>query len=78
MPSLGLLTKSKFDECLQMFALRHSNRLSSRLEQKLRVSSTLMPHFFLSAVYITRELGENDVVFEARDRDFLSPQNLNF
>ena len=61
-----------------MFALRHSNRLSSRLEQKLRVSSTLMPHFFLSAVYITRELGENDVVFEARDRDFLSTQNLNF
>ena len=37
-----------------MFAHRHSNRLSSKLVQRLRISSALMHHFFLSAVYITR------------------------
>ena len=45
-PNLGLLTKSKVDERLYMFARRHSNRLSSTLEQRLRISSTLMVHFF--------------------------------
>jgi len=63
LPDLGLLTKSKVDERLYMFARRHSNRLSSTLEQRLRISSALMLHFFLSAVYITRKLGENDDVF---------------
>ena len=37
-----------------------------------------MPDIFLSAEYITRRLGENDDVFEARDRDFLNPQNPIF
>ena len=37
-----------------------------------------MPDIFLSAEYITRRLGENDDVFEARDRDFLHPQNPTF
>ena len=60
-----------------MFALRHSNRLSSTLEQRLRISSELMLHFVLSAVYITIKLGENDDIFKARDRDFLNPQNPN-
>ena len=45
MPDLGLLTESKFDERLYMFARRHSNRLSSTLKQRLRISSALMPHF---------------------------------
>ena len=53
-----------------MFARRQSNRLSSTLEQRLRTSSALMLHFFLSAVYIKRKLGENDDVFFARDRVF--------
>ena len=78
LPDLGLLTKSKVNEHLYMFARRHSNRLSSTLEQRLRISSLLMLHFFPSAVYITRKLGENDDVFEARDRDFLNPQNPIF
>ena len=34
------------------------------LEQRLRISSALMLHFFLSAVYITRKLGENDDAFK--------------
>ena len=46
MPDLGLLTKSKVNEHLYMFARRHSNRLSSTLEQRLRISSALMLHFF--------------------------------
>ena len=37
-----------------MFARRHSNRLSSTLEQRLRILSALMLHFFPSAAYITR------------------------
>ena len=37
-----------------MFARRHSKRLCSTLEQRLRISSALMVHFFLSALYITR------------------------
>ena len=47
-----------------MFARRHSNKLSSTLEQRLGISSALMLHIFLSAVYITRKLGENDDVFK--------------
>ena len=43
LPDLGLLTKSKFDERLYMFRRRHCNRLSSTLEQRLRISSALMP-----------------------------------
>ena len=61
--------------CLRVGTL---NRLSSTLEQRLRISSALILHFFLSAVYITRKLGENDDVFQPRDRDFLNPQNPNF
>ena len=73
LPDLGLLTKSKVDRRLYMLARRHSNRLSSTLEQRLRIYSALMLHFFLSAVYNTRKLGEDDDVFQARDRDFLNP-----
>ena len=36
LPDLGLLTKSKVDERLYMFARRYSNRLSSTLKQRLR------------------------------------------
>ena len=61
LPDLGLPTKSKVDGRLYMFALRHANRLFSTLEQRLRISSALILHFFLSAVYITRKLVENDV-----------------
>ena len=39
------------------------NRLPSTLEQRRRISSALMLHFFISAVNITRKLGENDDVF---------------
>ena len=42
----GLLTKSKVDERPYMFACRHSNRLSSTLEQRIIISSALMLHFF--------------------------------
>ena len=78
LPDLGLLTKSKVDERLYMFARRHSKRLSSTLDQRLRIPSALMLRFFISAVHITRKLGENDDVFQARDRDFLNLQNPNF
>ena len=37
-----------------MFARRHSNRLSSTLEQRLLISSALMLHFCLSTVCIKR------------------------
>ena len=60
-----------------MFARRRSNRLSSTLEQILRIPSALMLHFFLSYSYIMRKLGENDDVFYARDRYLLNPQNPN-
>ena len=63
LPDLGLLTKSKVDERLDMFVRRHSNRLSSTLEQRRTISSALVLHFFLSAVNITKQLGENDDVF---------------
>ena len=63
LPDLGSLTKSKVDERLDMFARRHSNKVSSLLEQRLRMFSALLLHFLLSAVYITRKLGENDGVF---------------
>ena len=63
LPDLGVLTKSKVDERLYMFASRHSNRLFSTLEQRLRISSALMLHLFLFAVYIARKFGENDDVF---------------
>ena len=63
LPDLGLFMKSNVDERLYMFARRQSNRLSSTLEQRLRISSVLMLHLFLSVTYITRKLGENDDVF---------------
>ena len=47
-----------------MFARRPSNRLSSTLGQRLRISSALMLNFFLSAVQITRKLGESDDSFK--------------
>ena len=59
-----------------MFARRHSNRLSSTLEQRLRISSALMLHFFLSAVYITRKLGENDDVFKLAMEIFSTRKTL--
>ena len=46
MPDLGLLKKSKVDERLYMLARRHSDSLSSTLEQRLRISSALMLNFF--------------------------------
>ena len=64
LPDLSLLMKSNVDERLYMFARRHCNRMSSTLKQRLQISSALMLHFFLSAVYITRKLGENDDVFK--------------
>ena len=50
LPDLGLITESKVDERLQMFAHRHSNWLSSTPEQRQRISSALMIHFAPSAV----------------------------
>ena len=78
MPDFGVLTKSNVDERLEMFACSHAYRVSSTLEQRLRISSALIRHFFLSAVYITRKLGQNNDVFITRDRDFLNQQNPNF
>ena len=45
------------------FLVSTLNWLVSTLEQRLRISCALMVHFFLSAVYITRKLGENEDVF---------------
>ena len=65
---LGVFTKSNVDERLQMFARRHSYRLSSTLEPRVRISSALMLHFFLSAVYHEKVGSERRRLFSSRSR----------
>ena len=65
---LGVFTKSNVDERLQMFARGHSYRLPSTLEQRLRMSSALMLHIFLSAVYHEKVGSERRRLFSSRSR----------